>query len=312
MTEKYLVTGAAGFIGAAVTKKLCDQSQKVTAVASPTSDPWRLNRNKQAKIVKLDLTNKDQVARLINTEKPDRIIHLASHGVYPHQQKDTEAIIAGNYLMTYYLLEAIRSQIPKGFVNAGSVFEYGTQKGQVRENEAAVSDILNNYSASKIATTALCSAYAQIEKLPIITLRLFTVYGPREDPSRFFTANILRSLINEPIKIPSCPVIRDFVYIDDVVMAILLAVKSPSPGIINVGSGQKTSLEDAAKLITKLTKSDAEVKLDEKYNRPCESACWANISQAKRLLGWQPQTKLTDGIKATIDWVAKTWYKQTP
>ncbi len=295
-----LITGASGFIGSWVVRKTFNK-YKVIAVVSPFSKSNRLNEIKdKVTIIKKDLSDYKAVEQLFKKYKPWAVLHLATHGVYQYQQSDNERIEVGNYLITNNLLSAsVKFEVEK-FINTGTVFEYGSQKRKVKENDTSLDDILNRYSAVKMATTALANAYSSI--LKVITLRPFTTYGPLEDSSRFFRATIERALNNESLRIVK-NVIRDFVYVEDVAEAYLKAIQINyvSGEIINIASGEKSNLQLAANLIKKITKSKSKIIFDNQYKRKKESACWADISKAKKILNWKPKTSLEQGIKKTID-----------
>lgn len=301
MSRKIIITGASGFIGSHLVNKFPED--KIIAIISPLSIKERkiANANNLTK-VSVDLTNPKSVDKLFSKVKPQVVIHLATHGVYQYQQKDKERIIMGNYLMTLNLLKSSLKYRVKKFINTGSVFEYGTKKGAVRENDVDLRDIINEYSAVKMATTALVNSYT--DSLKVITLRPFTTFGPDEDETRFIRSTITRALKNEPIRIVH-GVVRDFVYVEDVADAYTKAVnKTYTPGeILNVGSGKKSTLNMVALIIKKLTKSKSKIIVDQKYLRGKESRCWANIDKTAKYLSWTPKHTLYQGLRETVDWV---------
>lgn len=304
MKKKILVTGAGGFIGSAVCHKLISK-YKVIAVVSPFSEPSRLNDVKtKLTVAKVDLSNSDKVEKIFKKHKPNAVLHLATHGVYQYQQQDEERIVVDNYLMAVNLLaNSLKYEVEK-FVNTGSVFEYGSQNRKVKENEVELKDILNKYSAIKIATTALVNSYS--ERLKVITLRPFTTYGPGEDPTRFITASINRAINNEEIKLVK-GVVRDFVYVEDVANAFLkaLTVNFNSGEIINIANGEKHTLESAASLIKKITNSKSKIVVDIKYKRSKESSCWADISKAEKVLKWKPEFDFETGLRKSVDFLKR-------
>jgi len=303
MTNSILVTGASGFIGSWVCKKLIGRN--VVAAVSPFSNPTRLTGlDKDLTVVKVDLANSKEVEILFKKYKPKFIIHLATHGVYQYQQKDIERIIVDNYLMTANLLSfSVKYGVTK-FINTGSVFEYGSQNKKVKEEDVSLGDIINEYSAIKIATTALTNSYSV--KLDVITLRPFTTYGPFEDETRFVAATINRALKNEEIKLVK-GVVRDFVYVEDVANAFVKALKVDfkSGEIVNIACGQKQTLESTASLIRKITNSKSKIIVDPKYKRSKESACWADITKAKIILKWQPEYDFETGLRKSVDFLKK-------
>lgn len=300
--DKVLVTGAGGFIGSWVCRKIC-KKYSVIAVVSPFSDAWRLDNIKNDLIIeKINLNDFAEVEKLTKKYKPYSVLHLATHGVYSYQQKDIYRIIVDNYLMLYNLLDLSVKYGVEKFVNTGSVFEYGSQNRKVKEEDIDLKDIINSYSSVKIATTVLANSY--IDSLKVITLRPFTCYGPYEDKSRMIRATIIRALNKESIKIVD-KVIRDFVYVGDVAEAYQDALERnfQSGEIVNIASGKKVVIDDVAKMIKKMTNSDSDIMIDSTYKRNKESACWADIRRAKIVLGWSPKTDIQSGLKVTIDWV---------
>lgn len=296
-----LVTGASGFIGAEVCKKIVSSKKyNVVAVVSPFSKSIRLKDLKDKLIIKkANLEDTKSVDNLFKKFKPDVVLHLSTHGVYQYQQSDFERIVIGNYFMSLNLLESSKKYGIKKFINTGSVFEYGTKIGRVKENDIRLNDIINKYSAIKMATTALANSYT--EDLKIITLRPFTAYGNSEDSTRFMRATINRALKNEDLRIVK-DVFRDFIYVEDIAEAYLSALTEnfESGLIVNIGSGKKISLEKVCRLIIKITKSKSKIVHDNNYVRGKESACYADITQAKKVLKWKPRHTLLMGLKKMI------------
>lgn len=309
--ENVLLTGAAGFIGSHVARKLVVKGYDVVAPVKSSSDLWRIKDIRSGLILpKIDMTDFTQVIRLLKKHRPSYIIHLATRGVYPQQWSDRKKIISGNYLMNVNLLEACSQMADdlklKRFVNTGSVFEYGSRYGKMKEDMVDLVDNLNLYSASKKATTVLSHSPPYIDQFPVVTLRPFTAYGPYGARSRFIEATILRCLSGEDLRIVP-GVIRDFVYVEDVADAYLKALTSKKcvGEIINVGSGKAHSLEETSELIKKLTRAKVKIIVDKSYKRKYDSRCWADISKAKRLLSWVPKNQPNSGLEKTIRWYKK-------
>lgn len=302
MKKNYLVAGANGFIGYWVVRELIKEKNDTVAVISPESNAWRLKQvSSKIEIARVDLRNRNETEELIKNIRPDYVLHLATHGVYSYQQKDVRKIVIGNYQITTNLLEAARKAKIKKFINTGSVFEYGTRAGKVSEKDVDISDILNKYSAIKIATTALACSYA--EELPVVTLRPFTNFGPLEDEARFIHTVVKRCLNEDEIRVAP-GVVRDFVYVKDVVRAYLAAcnIQTLSGEIINIGSGKKHILLEVAKTIKKIAGSKVKIVEDASFSRPKDSRCWADIQKAKKILSWEPKYTLREALRETIEW----------
>lgn len=303
MNKRILVTGASGFVGSWVCKKLGNFD--VFGVVSPYSEPWRLKEMKlDTKLFRVDLSDANEVAKLFKLVKPEVVVHLATHGVYQYQQSDKGRIIRDNYNMSVNLLSNSVEHGVKKFINTGSVFEYGSINKRVKEEDVDLTDILNDYSAVKMATTALSNSFSGAYK--VLTIRPFTVYGPYEDETRFMRATITRAIKGEDIKLVA-GVVRDFVYVEDLADAYVAAVSKEfvSGQIVNVASGNKHTLVQVAKLIKKVTGSKSKIKVDKMYFRKKESSCWADISKAKKTLNWKPKILLEKGISMSVDFIKK-------
>jgi len=298
--SKVLVTGAGGFIGAEVCKQLLKNKYRVIAVVSPFSKSSRLDDIKnKITITKCNLADEKSVEKIFKKNKPEHVLHLATHGVYTYQQQDVDRIVTDNFLMTVNLLKMSEKYNVKKFINTGSVFEYGSHRGKVKETDVNLSDILNKYSAVKMATTALVNSYS--DKLQVITLRPFTTYGPDEDSTRFMKATIKRALNNEPIRIVK-GVVRDFIFVEDVANAYIKSLKNNfiSGEVLSIASGKKQTLDNVTMIVKKLVKSKSEIIFDEKYVRSKESACFADISKAKKTIKWSPKFTILQGIKKML------------
>ena len=309
--EKVLLTGAAGFIGSSVTRLLVglDRYEIIAPVISK-NDVGRLSKiRNQLKLIECDLVDFKQVDGLILKYKPNFIFHLATKGVYTKEWNDRTGILMGNYAMSVNLLEAVykhnsKKKFLKHFINTGSVFEYGTKKGRVNEDDVVLDDNLNEYSASKKATTTLTLTYK--DYFPVSVIRPFTAYGPYGDKGRFIEASILRALKGEEIRIVK-GVVRDFVYVDDVADLFIKAMgnKKVYGEIVNVGSGKGVTLEETASEIVKTTKSNSKIVIDDSYKRNKDSRCWAGISKANKLVGWKPKTSISNGVKLIQNYLKK-------
>jgi nucleoside-diphosphate-sugar epimerase len=308
----FLVTGAAGFIGSNLIYDLEKiVGVEIVAIVKDTSKSWRLkNVSSKTKIIECDLTKFKQVRKLINKYRPQYIIHLATEGIYTYQWSDPARVLTNNYSMCVNLLEASKeySNHIKGLVMIGTVHEYGSVLGSMKENMESNADLANQYAVSKRATTILGNSYK--ETIPIVTLRLVTVYGPYNDYSKFLEGTINKIIEGNPVKINN-NVIKDFVYVKDVTKAIIIAALNAGKlrgETINIGSGYGYELEDILKYIqNKISESSSYSYLTrfDKCSGIVKPMNWACIDKAKKWLNWQPQYSFEEGIALTIDWYIK-------
>ena len=189
-------------------------------------------------------------------------------------------------------------------VNLGSVSEYGPKSNSIKETEPT--QPFDSYSVTKVSQTKLVEYYSHQKKLPAVTLRIFTPYGIFEEPGRLIADVMVAAVKKKSLKIFSRKAKRDFVYIDDVVSALIKA--SSKPGIegeiFNIGSGNATSVEDLVNLVCKVTNVNLEVSWHDENQREHDrrdTNGFADLQKVKKI-GWKPEVSLKDGLSRTYDW----------
>lgn len=301
--KQVLVTGAAGFVGACLTRRLLDIGAEVHILTRERSDRWRLHGvENQLHDHRVDLLDKEKLKRIVAEVRPRIVFHLAAHGGYPFQV-DTDRILQANLLGTANLIEALSGIDYECLVHAGSSSEYGLNRHPMFEED--VLEPISAYAVSKAASTLLCQALARTRDQPLITLRLFSVYGYYEEPSRMIPSVIDQCLRRvDPVLGPGTQV-RDFVFVDDV-LHLFLAVglaRPVRPEIVNVGSGIQRTVREVVEKIVAVSGAKVFPKWGALAVRPFEPTMWvANISKAKNLYHWEPMFSLDEGLRLTIDW----------
>lgn len=298
-----LVTGAAGFIGSHIVKKLVQLGASVHAVVRGKSNLWRLNGfNQKIKLHKVDLREKKDVYNLISKVNPSIIYHLAAYGVQL-EKKSPRLLFETNVNSSIILLEAIgRYCSNPRVVIAGSCFEYGDVKEKIIE-ETPLNPV-NLYGVSKVAEVMASMIIAGKLDIPCIICRPFGVYGPFEDSYRIIP-HIFLSIINgKPIKVTEGKQIRDFTYVEDVAEAFIKAgfIKNSSQKI-NICSGTPIELKTVIKRAVEITKSGISIQWGAIPYRSEEM--WTLVGDnlhAKRILNWEPKTSLNEGLKKTWEW----------
>lgn len=308
--KKILVTGAGGFIGSRLVERLTKLGNAPYLLIRKNNNRKRLNPflNK-VRLFEVDLVEYDNLRKIIEKVKPQIIFHLASHGVYTYANNDRDNIISmldSNIRGTINLLEASRKINYQLFVNTGSCFEYGTKNSPFKEDSSL--SPCNIYGATKAAAALFAQIFSKNFNLPIVTLRPFSVYGPGEDDRRFISTAIKQCLKKENPKLITEKIIRDYVFIDDVIDAYLLTYKHRkklSGEIINISTGKTNSLFDVAKLIIRLTGvKGLRPEAGTLSKRTGEVLSLIGCPEkAKRLLNWEAQSSLEEGIKKTIAWL---------
>lgn len=306
---KILVTGGAGFIGSHLVDVLTARGDSVVVIDDFNDfyDPEikRSNlRKTPAKIFTADVCDQDQINTIIQTQRPDVIVHLAARaGVRPSVQCP-ELYLKTNIFGTFNLLEAAKRTGVTKFVFASSSSVYGaTPQIPFREDQVLV-QTLSPYASSKLAGEQLCSNYSYLYGLKVVCLRFFTVYGPRQRPD--LSIHKFTRLIagGKPIEVYGDGTQRrDFTFIDDTIQGVLGAIDfEGSPfEIFNLGENQTVELNEVIGLIEKALGRSAVIQ----YQPPAPGdmpQTYADISKASQLLRYRPTTLIEKGIPQFVDW----------
>ncbi len=302
--ETVLITGATGFIGANLARRLAG-SFKVNILARPNSNFWRLNDIKSRLAVhNADICDYENLRDAVNRIRPDYIFHFAAYGAYPRIQADESKILETDIIGTHNLLKAALGIPYKCLINTGSSSEYGIKDKPMKEDDAL--DPNTAYGAAKAASTMLCRNFAREHDKPIITLRPFSVYGYYEERLRLVPDVIISCLKNKDVNLSSGVQKRDFVFIEDAIGAYMQAMKyDDSSGLVlNVGSGKDISVMDAANKIHKIINSGNRLFFGKKPLESFETEkCWrADIKLIRQKIGWKPKINLDEGLARTVEW----------
>ncbi len=298
-----LVTGGAGFIGANLVRKLISAGHHVHVIAEKGASLWRLsNILSQITVHEIDLTNFEKTTTLIQTIKPEWIFHLASYGGMPDQD-DQETIYYVNFDSTKNLVNACKEVGFECFINTGSSSEYGMKNVPMKED--LVLEPASDYGTAKAAATQFCLKEAIGNKLPIYTVRPFSVYGDYEATTRFVPTVLLSALQEKPLNLSSPAFVRDFIYIDDMV-DIYLAITKQLPQthfIFNAGTGTQSTLQDVVNTVQTMCDKKMIIQWNASTPRPWEPKHWkADSTLAQQVLNWHPHYNLTKGLKKSLVW----------
>jgi nucleoside-diphosphate-sugar epimerase len=305
--DPVLVTGGAGFVGSCVIHELLAQGRRVHAVLRDPARAWRLRGPLEAAddrlvVHRADLTDAEATREAVRAARPAAVLHLAAHGAY-ESQADAEQILRTNVLGTYNLLKASAGAGVKAFVNTGSSSEYGLKTEPMREGDRPEPNSI--YAVAKAAQTHLCSLAARRRPMGVVTYRLFSVYGPWEEPTRLMPTLLRRARAGLPLEMVGPDVARDFVYVDDVVEALLdLPAAARLRGdVINLGTGVQTSLREVVEAVLEVTGARPEVRWGAMPPRQWDTDRWcADVSLARLLLGWVPRHTLRQGLARMAAW----------
>lgn len=305
--KRVLVTGAAGFVGSNLARRLLKEGHEVSLLLREGSQSWRIeDMLSHLRVFRADLCDPEGIHKAVAEIKPEWIFHLASYGAYSWQQ-DFVKMMQTNFYGTANLLNACLHIGFDVFVNTGSSSEYGFKDGPAQETE--ILEPNSPYAITKAAATHFCQYAAKRQQAHVPTLRLYSVFGPYEDPGRLIPALIVQGIQQRYPPLVQSNVARDFVYTADVEDAYLMAAmqKGQEKGAIyNVGTGIQTNLQDVVKVARQLMEIAPEPQWGNMPNRSWDTASWiADIVKIKAQLGWQPRYSFERGFSETI-----SWYKQ--
>lgn len=308
MKQTFLITGASGFIGSVLLRKLIEKNREVHLILRKESKTWRINDLiSKVTIHNSDLSDLKELTRIIKKIQPSIIYHLATNGAYSYQ-KDANQIIQTNILGTWNLLQACNSVKYKLFVNTGSSSEYGFKKFAMRETD--IVEPASYYAVTKCAQTLLCSHIAKQENKPIVTIRPFSVYGPYEESNRFIPTLMSSLMFDKEMNLVDPNIARDYIYIDDMVDAYLKIdeLKKNSGEYFNIGTGVQSTIKNAVETAIHVTGKKGNFVWGGMKNRNWDTNNWvADISKARQLLNWVPTTTLEKGLKLTWNWYQKNY-----
>ncbi|MCL1825331.1 MAG: NAD-dependent epimerase/dehydratase family protein [Betaproteobacteria bacterium] len=298
-----LVIGASGFIGANLLHALLAERDDVTGTFF-SGISWRLRGVPAAQIQFCNLNDPISVRTVLASIEPRVIFDCSSYGAYSFEQ-DAERIHTINYASFLRLLEEITRLPLHAYIHAGSSSEYGLNANAPAEDALLLPN--SHYAVSKCAAAAAISYFGKCRDVPVVNLRLYSVYGSFEDSSRLVPVlceHASRGVL-PPFAKPETS--RDFIHIDDVVAAFIQAALRMTPEIagesFNIGSGAQTSLAELAALARDLFHIDAEPEFSPGAGRTWDVDIWrANPAKTKQLLGWTPSITLKDGLQKTFDW----------
>lgn len=304
MTRNVLLTGASGFVGANLARRLLEEGHQVHLLLRENHAGWRIRSIRPHVHIHItDMVDGEALKGIVQTVKPEWIFHLAAEGAYSWQN-DLNRIIATNIQATVNLASACFDAGFEAFIHTGSSSEYGAKDHAPREDEFA--DPNSFYGAAKASATMFLRYCAVRRGLNITTLRLYSVYGPFEDPRRLVPALILNGSAGRYPPLVNPDVARDFVFSEDVCSACLLAAQNPvgGPGrVFNVGSGTQTRLRDIAEIARDYFQIAQPPAWGSMENRNWDTQTWvADINRIQTGLGWQPQVSLVEGFARTARW----------
>ena len=313
---KFFITGGAGFIGSNLAEKLLSLGHSVVSFDnfdSFYSEKIKRNniRNAQTNsnylLVEGDILDKDKLYKSLIATSPDFVIHLAAKGGVRSSIENPDIYYEVNVIGTLNLLECMRKANLKKMIFASSSSVYGNNKKIPFSENDNVDNPISPYAASKKAGELLCYTYHHLYDFDIFCLRFFTVYGPRQRPdlaiNKFFKAILNR----EPIRVYGDGMTkRDYTYINDLIDGIISATKQlKGYEIINLGESNPIALNELIQIIGNITEIYPLI-INSEVQKGDVNLTYADISKAKSLLNYKPNTKISKGLKLYYEWLQST------
>ena len=319
----YLVTGAAGFIGARVAEMLIEQGHTVTGVDN-LNDAYdvRMKEHRLRKLQALpgfEFVRQDISDRAILTPHSslltphfDAVINLAARAGVRASVENPWAFVETNVLGTLNLLELCRQRGIGKFILASTSSIYGADAPLPTPESADSDHPLQPYAASKKSAEVLCHSYHSLYGLDVSVVRYFTVYGPagRPDMSMFRFAKWITE--EQPLHLyGDGEQSRGFTYVDDIARGTLAALKPLGYEIVNLGGHEVITMNGLIEMLEEIIGKQARIE-----RHPANLADmltnWADVGKARRLLGWQPQVGLREGVQRLVDWyrAERSWAKE--
>ena len=335
-----LVTGAAGFIGSFLCKKLLETTDHQIIGVDNLNDYYdvslknsrlKMLENKNFKFIKGDISDKAFIDKLFNDYKFDFVVNLAAQAGVRYSIDHPDVYIASNIIGFYNILEACRYHMPQHLVYASSSSVYGGNEKVPFSVEDKVDNPVSLYAATKKSNELLAHAYSKLYNIPTTGLRFFTVYGPmgRPDMAYFsFTNKLIKGETIEIFNYGNCK--RDFTYVDDIVEGIILVMNKaperkdgkdglpiPPYKLYNIGNNNPENLLDFVQILSeelvraKVLPSDYDFEAHKKLvpmQKGDVPITYADTSALERDFGYKPSTSLREGLRKFAEWY-KRYYK---
>jgi nucleoside-diphosphate-sugar epimerase len=306
----YLVTGAAGFIGARTSELLIKDGHTVTGIDNlneaydPRMKDYRLQRLQSMDAFtfhKLDISDKSIVERF-KDQKFDGIINLAARAGVRASVDNPWVFVESNVTGTLNMLELCRQTGTLKFIVASTSSIYGSNPPYPTPETASSSEPLQPYAASKKGAEAMCHAYHHLYGIDVSVVRFFTVYGPAGRPDLALFRFVQWITEGRPVLVNGDgEQSRGFTYIDDIARGTILALKPLGYEVINLGGHEVITINNLITLIEDVVGKGAEVR----HGPPNPADMftnWADVSKAGQLLGWEPQYDMRAGVEKLVEW----------
>jgi len=303
--KRVLVTGASGFVGANLTRRLLRDGHEVHLLLRNKSNPWRLaDIGGDVQVHETDVEDRNKVRLLVANISPEWVFHLAAYGAYP-AQADGDRMVSTNLGGCLAMLDACIEAAVGAFVQTGSSSEYGYLDHAASENEFIQPN--STYAVTKAAATYYCQLKARQSGIHAVTARLYSIYGPFEETSRLIPVLLVHAMHGRLPRLVSPRIARDFVYVDDAVEALLAIAEASHVArgsVYNVCSGVQSTLATAVADVRALMNIASEPQWSSMPERSWDTETWLGSPEAiARDIHWHTRTSFRSGLERTASWL---------
>ena len=304
-----LITGASGFLGSHLARKLVKQGWSVWGLVRPQSNLWRLSEIlDRISILRSDLTDLTPVARAIQAIEPEVVFHLAWQGV-TGDARNAPAQVTTNVVGSLALFQLVQSAGCRTWVGVGSQAEYGPYAGVLTEDLPTLP--ITTYGVAKLCVGLLTRKLCDISDIRYVWMRLLAAYGPQDDEQHLIPMVIRQLLSRQRPALTPAEQRWDYLYVDDAAQALYqVALCDSAHGVFNLGSGEAYPVRAIVERIRDLIDPTLSLGIGEvAYRSDQIMHLQADIGRIQKMVGWQPQTSLDEGLKETIGWSQKRGFE---
>jgi dolichol-phosphate mannosyltransferase len=292
-------------VGANLVRRLLEDGHRVVAAIRPGADRWRLDEVAgDVELAEVDIRSSESVEALVSRAQPEWLFHLATYGAYSWQD-DVRQMHDTNVVGSVNVLRAARSADVVALVGAGSSSEYGLKDHPASELERLEPN--SEYAVTKAAAGHLAAHYGRALGMPSVWLRLYSAYGPFEDPRRFVPTLLTSALAGRLPPLVAPETARDFIHVDDVCAAFVAAAgeaERTAGEVFNVGTGVQSTVGDAVAIVKTLLDVEEEPRWHTHAARAWDTDSWqADVSKISDRLGWSATHDLRSGLTASLHWL---------
>ena len=297
LKKNILIVGGTGFIGYHLAKHSLKKGWRVTSIS--TNPPKKIRYLSKVKYIRCDIADKKLLKRNIR-EPFDYVVNLGGYVDHSNRKKTFKSHYGG----CKNLSEIFLKKMPLSFVQIGSSLEYGDSNSPQKENiKCSLKSIKSIYGRAKLLSSRYMIELFKKKKFPSTILRLYLVYGPRQDINRFLPITIKGCLKNRKFPCSKGDQLRDFVHVDDAVEAMIKALtnKKARGQIINIGSGKPRKIKNVIEKVKKISKGGYPQYGTFKVRKFEIPELYPNIAKAKKKINWRPKIEFEKGLKRTIN-----------